>query len=87
MKFSTASEFAKGLTSGQGGWGQKSCHILFIHVDKKPKNMDAQDGQDSQDGTLPREELTGTMIRYGFAHARNIVQLTLEIILCIVHRC
>ena len=29
------------------------------------------DGQDSQDGALLREKLTGTMIRYGFAHAQE----------------
>ena len=41
-------------------------------IEKDQKlNMDAQDAQDNQDGTLLHEKLTPAMIRFGFADAQE----------------
>ena len=41
-------------------------------IEKDQKlNMDAQDAQDNQDGTLLHAELTPAMIRFGFADAQE----------------
>ena len=41
-------------------------------IEKDQKlNMDAQDAQDNQDGTLLHEKLTAPMIRFGFADAQE----------------
>ena len=41
-------------------------------IEKDQKlNMDAQDAQDNQAGTLPHAELTSAMIRFGFADAQE----------------